>query len=118
MYNLNKEYWPNVVNVHRLVSYISLNKEIKKVPHCPNCMMPEFWNAGAKDTKCVFCYNCSTWPKIEDLVWLEKDAFVFLLTQLPLKHGGTPVHTAYSESRRRCYADLKTEELLELDYLI
>lgn len=108
-------FFPKVINVHRLIEFLSLNDDVTEVKCCPVCLMPEFYTQWQNSYACMCC-DC--WIDPKNVLTYEKSAFLEILTTRPLENDGKLRITELIKVPTRTYRDLTMEEIHVLDMII
>lgn len=106
---------PKVINVHRLVEFLSLNDDVTEVKCCPICLMPEF-DRKWQNSYCCLCCDC--WIDPKNILTYEKSAYLEILTTRPLDNDGKLKYGELVKVPTRSYRDLTMEEINVLDMII
>lgn len=111
-----QKYYPYVMNVHKLFTFISLNDQLNEILACPQCGMPE-WSPSPTMNGLYKCHCCDRYTMRSYMNSYSREEYLSLLESLPLKYDGAFYCPAKDMNNKwtRTYADLSALEVAELD---
>lgn len=115
--------YPFVMNVHRLVQYISIDIDIKAIKYCENCGMCEWAPNYSHSFAMRRCENCNMYTAEEDIPECDPQVYLNKLLKMPLRFDGKIKwdlecsDKATKQIPFRSYKDLSNEEITELDLI-